>query len=113
MNVHGPQIQTPFSWCGVFFAGLTVVGIGWAFNRVRRGPTRIEVVAEEQRDGWTARLMRIGPWSADTKAWVGRSRYDLELLGPDNSVRRHRMLIFELDEALDYARRELDRAATT
>ena len=99
------------NWCGVFVTGIVVAGVVWGVNRLRRGPTRIEVVHQERQGDWSVRVMRIGAWSVESQAWVGRSRYDLELLGPDNAVRRHRTLIFELDEALDYAREQLSKAA--
>ena len=80
----------------------TALGIRW----VAQGPRRAEVVHTETRAGWTGRITRIGPWSEKTSTWVGRSKFEIELMDTDRTI--HRLMTNrELDDAIDLMRHEL------
>ncbi len=99
------------SWCGWIVSTLVLVGVAFGLRHFSQGPRRTEVVHTETRDGWTARVMRIGPWSAETRTWRGKSRYEIELVGADNSVHRVRTNVTELELALTEMRAELSKRA--
>ena len=99
--------RSTFSWCGFFVTTAVVIGTALGIRWLAQGPRRVAVVHTETRGGWTARVVRSGPWSEETSSWVGRSSFEIEIVDPDSSVYRIKTNIGDEDRALQRMRHEL------
>jgi hypothetical protein len=64
-------------------------------------------VHTERLGDWTARVIRIGPWSEEKREWTGRTRLEIEFIDPSGAGRRVRTKFVKLEPALVFARAEL------
>jgi hypothetical protein len=76
-------------WCGWIFGFAAVWGIIAGVRRLKRGPLHAEIEhTQVHDDGWTTHMIRVGPWSKETRKFTGPVSYELELVSPDGGLYR-------------------------